>query len=140
VFQELPLSTSCVNVGGYTAEVLLRDIVGQGVGCSRAGRCSEWGREPQTVRASLGAAHQLIKSWQKVDLSPKFPALGPFSAGDSLGFGVAVAMLLKSLEPGRHSQITNSLKLLENFVQATLTFLWPHRRGCSAYVHLEETE
>jgi hypothetical protein len=34
----------------------------------------------------------------------KFPALGPFPVGASLGFGVAIAMLLKSMEPGRHSK------------------------------------
>jgi hypothetical protein len=54
--------------------------------------------------ASLGAAKQLIKAWRKVGMSPKFPALGPFPVGDLLGFGVAIAMLLKSMEPGRHSK------------------------------------
>jgi hypothetical protein len=45
----------------------------------------------------------MIQQWNKVDLSPQFPPLGPFPVGDSLGIGVAVAMLLKSLEPGRYN-------------------------------------
>jgi len=44
-----------------------------------------------------------MSQWQKVDLPPQFPPLGPFPVCDSLGLGVAVAMLLKSLEPGRYS-------------------------------------
>jgi hypothetical protein len=64
---------------------------------------SMWGREPQTVGATLRAARQLVQQWNKVGLPPQLPPLGPFPVSDSLGMGVAVAMLLKSLEPGRYS-------------------------------------
>jgi hypothetical protein len=42
--------------------------------------------------------------WNQVGLEPNFPALGPFPVGDSVGFRVAIGMLLKSLEPGRYHQ------------------------------------
>jgi hypothetical protein len=45
----------------------------------------------------------MVAQWQKVGLTPQFPPLGPFPVCDLLGMGVAVAMLLKSLEPGRYS-------------------------------------
>ncbi len=35
-------------------------------------------------------------------LEPQFPPLGPFPVQDSLGMSVAIAMLLKSLEPRRY--------------------------------------
>jgi hypothetical protein len=62
-----------------------------------------WGREPQTVGSTLRAASHMVQQWQKVGLTPPFPPLGPFPVSDSLGMSVAVAMLLKSLEPGRYS-------------------------------------
>jgi len=45
----------------------------------------------------------MVQQWEKVGLPPSFPPLGPFPVGDSLGMSVAIAMLLKSLEPGRYS-------------------------------------
>lgn len=45
----------------------------------------------------------MIRQWEKVGMTPQFPPLGPFPVRDSLGMAVAVAMLLKSLEPGRYN-------------------------------------
>jgi hypothetical protein len=42
--------------------------------------------------------------WKQVGLEPEYPALGPYPVGDTVGFRVAVGMLLKSLEPGRYSR------------------------------------
>ncbi len=64
---------------------------------------SLWGREPQTVSSTLRAARNMVQQWQKVGLTLQFPSLSPFPVCNSLGMGVAVAMLLKSLEPGRYS-------------------------------------
>ncbi len=44
----------------------------------------------------------MILMWKLVGLQPHSPALGPFPAKDSVGMRVAIAMLLKSLEPGWH--------------------------------------
>jgi hypothetical protein len=68
----------------------------------RANLDAVWGREPQTVGATLRAAKNMLRLWEKVGLAPQFPALGPFPVRDSLGLSVAIAMLLKSLEPGKH--------------------------------------
>ena len=60
-----------------------------------------WGRESHTVDSTLRAAKQLVRMWNQVGLEPNFPALGPFPVGDSVGFRVAIRMLLKS---GRYHQ------------------------------------
>jgi len=69
----------------------------------RANLDALWGREPHTVNATLRAAKGMIVQWNKVGLAPQFPPLGPFPVCDSLGMGVAIAMLMKSLEPGRYN-------------------------------------
>jgi hypothetical protein len=63
----------------------------------RANLDAVWGREPQTVSATLCTAKQMISLWNKVGMQPQFMPLGPFPVCDSLGMGVAVAMLLKTL-------------------------------------------
>jgi hypothetical protein len=68
----------------------------------RANLDAVWGREPLTVQATLRSAIQLMRLWDKVGMSPQFPLIGPFPVRDSLGMGVTVAMLLKSLEPGKY--------------------------------------
>lgn len=68
----------------------------------RANLDALWGRESHTVDSTLRAAKQLVKLWRQVNLEPVFPALGPYPVGDSVGFRVAIGMLLKSLEPGRY--------------------------------------
>jgi hypothetical protein len=55
------------------------------------------------MEATLQAARSMVAQWKKVGLTPQFPPLGPFPVYDSLGMGVVVAMMLKSLEPGRYS-------------------------------------
>lgn len=69
----------------------------------RANLDAVWGREPQTVLATLRATKSMVRLWHTVGLPPQLPALGPYPVRDSLGLGVAVAMLLKSLEPGRYN-------------------------------------
>lgn len=50
---------------------------------------------------------------------PQFAPLGPFPVRDSLGMGVAIAMLVKSREPGRyqmsHQQFETIWKLRAGF-------------------------
>lgn len=64
---------------------------------------SVWGRESGTVSATLRAASQMITLWKTVDIPPTLAARGPFPVADSFGYSVAIAMVLKSLEPGRYS-------------------------------------
>ncbi len=64
---------------------------------------SVWGRESATVSATLRAASQMVKLWDTVRIPPTLPHRGPFPVEDSFGYGVAVSMVLKSLEPGKYS-------------------------------------
>jgi hypothetical protein len=68
----------------------------------RANLDAVWGREPHTVATTLRGVKHMIRLWCKVGLEPYLPPLGPFPVEDSLGMRVAVAMLMKTLEPGRY--------------------------------------
>ena len=63
-----------------------------------------WGRASQTVDGTKRAVKQMLGMWEMVGVEPSLPALGPFPVGDNFGYRVAIAMLLKSLEPGRHTK------------------------------------
>ncbi len=67
----------------------------------RANLDALWGRESSTVYVNLRGIKHLICLWDKVDVSPTLPCLDPFPVQDSLGMGLAIIMLLKSLEPGK---------------------------------------
>jgi hypothetical protein len=70
----------------------------------RANLDAVWGREPNTVNATLRGVRQLVSLWRVAHIPVELPARGPFLVGDSLGLRVAVGMLIKSLEPGRYSK------------------------------------
>jgi hypothetical protein len=77
-----------------------------------------WGRESSTVAATLRSAKAMIRVWQMVGVMPPFPPLGPHPVGDSFGYGVAIAMVLKSLDPGRyaaHQQFESIRKMRATF-------------------------
>ncbi len=62
-----------------------------------------WGRELTTVLANRRNVDQLIQLWVGLlSAEPQVPTLGPFPQTDCFGVTVAVAMLSKSLRPGRH--------------------------------------
>ena len=62
-----------------------------------------WGRERATVDANRRSLAKTILLWDKVGIIPPLPALGPFPLEDKLGYSVAIAMLLKSLEEGKYA-------------------------------------
>jgi hypothetical protein len=68
----------------------------------RANLDAVWGRETHTVEATLRSLSQLTRQLALVGLTPDLPPLGPYPVADLCGVRVAVGMLLKSLEPGRH--------------------------------------
>lgn len=73
----------------------------------RANLDSLWGRETSTVSANRRNLNQLIRLWcDQIGVDPQLPALGPFPAHDAFGVTAAVAMLAKSLEPGRYKHYT----------------------------------
>jgi len=66
-----------------------------------------WARETSTVAANRRNLDQLIRTWDDVvGLTPALPALGPFPDKDVFGVSVAVAMLVKSLQPGKYQNYT----------------------------------
>lgn len=73
----------------------------------RANLDALWGRETTTVAANRRNLNQLIRLWSEhIGVEPQLPALGPFPAHDAFGVTAAVAMLAKSLEPGRYKSHT----------------------------------
>ena len=72
-------------------------------GIRRANLDALWGREPHTVSATLQGVRHMVRLWDKLGLAPRLPALGPYPVSDSLGMSVALAMLMKTLEPGRYN-------------------------------------
>ncbi len=61
------------------------------------------GRETATVSSMLRAVQQTIKLLGHVGLSPPFPEPGPFPVADTFGYAMAIAMLLKSRQPGKYA-------------------------------------
>jgi hypothetical protein len=77
-----------------------------------------WGMEPSTVAATLRSAKTMLRIWLSVGITPSFPPLGPHPVEDSFGYGVAIAMVLKSLDPGRyadHQQFESIRKMRATF-------------------------
>jgi hypothetical protein len=62
-----------------------------------------WGREAATVDSTLRATRHTIRVLHTVNVTPPFPPLGPYPVGDPLGYAIAIAMILKSREPGRYA-------------------------------------
>jgi hypothetical protein len=54
------------------------------------------------VSSTLRAAKETVLLLKSVDVHPPFPALGPHAVADTCGITIAIAMLLKSLRPGRY--------------------------------------
>lgn len=74
-----------------------------------------WGRETNTVDANRRHLNQLIQLWSvQIGVEPNLPVIGPFPTRDVFGVSVAIAMLVKSLQPGKyqaHSQFETMRKL-----------------------------
>jgi hypothetical protein len=60
-----------------------------------------WGLEGNTVRSTVSAVKHTIGLLDQVGIKPQYPPLGPFPVRDDLGYFVAIAMVMKSLEPGK---------------------------------------
>jgi len=63
-----------------------------------------WGSEPTTTNGHRLNIIKGVKLLRLVGLSPNYPPLGPFPLGDTLGYGLAIEMMLRSLSVGK--QIT----------------------------------
>ncbi len=63
-----------------------------------------WAREPGTVRSQLSGTLAGVRMSEKVGLDPEFMARGPFPSVDTMGYGVAIQMVLKSTEDGKNNR------------------------------------
>ena len=61
-----------------------------------------WAREPGTVEATKREGRKLAMLGRDMGLENLFPAMGPFPVVDTQGMGVAVCMLVRSLDKGRY--------------------------------------
>ena len=68
----------------------------------RANLDAFWSREPGTVSSTKRDSLKLSKIGLDVGLPSVLPVMGPFPVEDSLGMGLAVCMLVRSLDKGRH--------------------------------------
>ena len=72
----------------------------------RANLDALWGREPKTVYNNRREVEKSVRILNEVGIQPKYQPLGPYPLKDVQGVSVALAMLLKSLDPGRHALYT----------------------------------
>ncbi len=59
-----------------------------------------WGRETVTVEANHHSVSKLLQLLASLGVPPNLPRVGPYSLDDTFGYGIGVAMVLKSREPG----------------------------------------
>jgi hypothetical protein len=67
----------------------------------RASLDAFWAREPSTVRANLRGAKKLEGIGHSLGMRSVSPAIGPYSLEDTMGMGLAVCILIRTLDPGR---------------------------------------
>jgi hypothetical protein len=85
-----------------------------------------WGRETATVASTRRAVFQTIQALRQVQVPPPFPPLGPFPVEDTMGYVIAIAMLIKSREPGRYAtyqQFESIRKLRAGFSNVYMSLL-----------------
>jgi hypothetical protein len=63
-----------------------------------------WGRETTTIEASHCSVNKLLQLWASLGVPLNLPRVGPYSLDDTFGYGIAVAMVLKSRKPGCYAQ------------------------------------
>jgi len=91
-----------------------------------------WGRESNTVNGTLRGVRQLVNLWRVAHIPIVLPARGPFPVGDCLGLRVAVGMLIKSLEPGRYSQIYQQFETIRKLRAAYSNLFMSSLEGVSS--------
>jgi len=86
---------------------------------------SLWSREPETVRQNLNVLRGYLSTMELIAVNNPLPSRGPFGVDDSFGYKVAIALVLKSLSPGRnsaHVQFSSIRKVrsaVSNYVHTT---------------------
>ena len=83
-----------------------------------------WSRETKTVRANLRGIIRSQKSKDKFGLREEsmFPIMGPHPLKDEFGMGVALAVLDRSLDPGKYEQCVQWATFRKT--RSSLTNMW----------------
>ena len=85
-----------------------------------------WAREPSTVCANLRGAKRLKEIGDTVGLTSATPPMGPYTTDDSFGMGLAICILLWTLEPGKTEELIqfstarNLCSIYSNMYQASV--------------------
>jgi hypothetical protein len=85
-----------------------------------------WGRKATTVDANRRAINQILLMWHRLQVPPNLPALGPHPLQDTFGYGIAIAMILKSTDKGRYApyqQFETIRKLRAGFTNTYMSSL-----------------
>jgi hypothetical protein len=86
---------------------------------------SFWAREPSTVAKNLGEGVRFLRESRALGIEDPYPPRGPFAVDDDFGMRTAVAMLRRSLDPGRnaatiqHGTARKVRSHVSNFVHTT---------------------
>ncbi len=90
----------------------------------RANLDAFWSRETKTVKANLGGLKRTDKTKDKFALrdSALFPPMGPCPLEDQFGMGTAVAILDRSLDPGKYEEHVQWATFRKT--RSSLTNLW----------------
>jgi hypothetical protein len=63
-----------------------------------------WGRERATVESTVRSVRKTVSLLRQVGVDPPYPALEPHPVEDNMGYALAIAMVLKSREPGKYAE------------------------------------
>jgi hypothetical protein len=82
-----------------------------------------WSRETSTVVANRRNLGQVVQLWKQTGIIPHvLPPLGPHPVEDSFGMAAAIAMLLKSTQPGRYDTSYTQFETLQKLRAAYSNF------------------
>ena len=68
----------------------------------RANMDAFWSREPGTVESTRRETRKIVLVSNKLGLEDVLPIMGPFPLTDTQGMGIAVSVLMRSLDKGRY--------------------------------------
>jgi len=63
-----------------------------------------WARDTSTVASNLRSIREMVKLSSEIGLQPPLVPIGPYPVRDSFGYGTALLMVRKSLQPGRSDE------------------------------------
>jgi hypothetical protein len=71
----------------------------------RASLDAFWARESSTVQANLQGAKKLEGIGDSLGMESVCPPMGPYSTEDMMGLGLAVCILIRTIDPGKTEEL-----------------------------------